>query len=364
MKAIIAGGGFIARTHIKALRSLGHEVARVVGNDPERTRAFAEENGIPSWTTDLDTALAGDASVVHICSPPGAHADMIRRCLKAGKNIICEKPLCIDASEAAALAKEAYEAYEEKGLITALCCNVRYYPANIEAARLLREEGSGDVKVVSGSYLQQFHIPPHDDGWRFDPERNGGQRAVSEIGPHWFDLAQAWTGVRIKEVCATEGSWYPYRYRAGGRLTEGPDGEKIRDGSEDTAAVLMRFENGGLGTLLLSETAPGHSNDLSIEVTDLRKTYRWEEAQPGILQYSGDGSMCGAEVPALYDDPSQDDRALDVRERTFAALFRDVYAAADGRPHGVYPTFEDGAYIAAVCAAVKESSRTGKWISV
>ena len=64
MKIIIAGGGFIARTHLSAIRSLGHEVTWIVGRNAVRTQAFAEENKIPDWTIDIDEALSSDAEIV------------------------------------------------------------------------------------------------------------------------------------------------------------------------------------------------------------------------------------------------------------------------------------------------------------
>ena len=369
MNTIIAGGGFIARTHLSAVRSLGHEVTWIAGRNAARTQAFAEENRIDNWTIDIDEALASNAEVVHICTPPGEHAGIIRKCLAAGKHIICEKPLCMDPDEAAALAEEAEAAYQERGIITALCCNVRYYPANQEIMHLIRSDSNARPLVLSGSYLQQFHIPPHEDGWRFDPEKNGGQRAISEIGTHWFDLAYAWSGIRISSVFAELRNWYPYRYRKDGKLTLDPDGEKIKVNTEDTAAILMRFENGGIGTLLLSETAPGHSNDLSIEVTDLRNSYKWEELHPETIWYSEEGEMkskqCTQDDTVSAD--SDNDAAVsseDVREKTFTALFRDVYAAIAGEEHGKYPDFTDGAYIVAVCSAVKKSAETGEWVSL
>ena len=235
--------------------------------------------------------------------------------------------------------------------------------------RMIRSDSTARPLVMSGSYLQQFHIPPHDDGWRFDPEKNGGQRAISEIGTHWFDLAYAWSGIKISSVFAELGNWYPYRYRKNGMLTLDPDGEKVKVDTEDTAAVLMRFENGGIGTLLLSETAPGHSNDLSIEVTDLRNSYKWEELHPETIWYSEGGEMKSRKCTqddTVSADSDNDAIAYseDVREKTFTALFRDVYAAIVGDEHGKYPDFTDGAYIASVCSAVKKSAETGEWVSV
>ena len=340
MKAIIVGIGFISETHVKGIRSAGGEVSWVVGRDDQRTSEFANANSIPNWTTNLEDALASGAEIVHICTPPHTHAEIIRACLKAGKHIICEKPLAIDPAEAKALAAEAEDAYMKRGLITALCCNVRYYPANMEIAKEIRSStnsGSNsnpNIKVFSGSYLQEFHIPPHPDGWRFDDELSGGMRALSEIGTHWIDLAYAWTGLKITEVSAALGNWFPIRYLKDGMLTEDASGEAREVKSEDTAAILMKFENGAIGTLLLSETAPGHPNDLSIEVTDLKSSYKWEEE-------------------------NETDR-----EATFAALFGEVYASIEIGRRGDYPNFQDGSYIAAVCSAIKQSAATSSWIKI
>ena len=352
MKIIIIGTGFIARTHITAIRALGHEVAWIVGRNESRTKDFAEEIGINNWTTDLDTALKSDASVVHICTPPMNHASLIHKCLDAGKHIICEKPLCIDPKEAAVLAAKAEELKRKRGIVTALCCNVRYYPANIKAAEIIRGSDHGDPKIFMGSYLQEYHIPPHEDGWRFDSKASGGQRAISEIGTHWIDLAYAWTGLRITSVYAVLNTWYPYRYKKDGMLTLDGNGEKVFIDTEDTASVLLRFENGGTGTLLLSETSPGHPNDLSLEVTDLHTSYKWEESDTDKFWYSSEGSMHCDHLRQIK------------RDDTFTELFRSVYSAAEGNDNSDYPTFMDGLYISAVCDAIKRSGTTGEWASV
>ena len=193
-----------------------------------------------------------------------------------------------------------------------------------------------------------------------DDELSGGMRAVSEIGTHWIDLAYAWTGLKITEVSAALANWYPVRYLRDGMLTDDVSGEPVSINTEDSAAVLMKFENGAIGTLLLSETAPGHPNDLSIEVSNLKASYRWEEAAPDVLSVSDSDEM----KPALFPVPD--------RTESFVNLFREVYgaveASSDGRDASAlslnYPTFEDGAYLSAVCSAIKESAESKSWISV
>ena len=348
METILIGCGSIAGTHAKALKRLGHTVTWVVGRHAAHAEAFAEAYGIPRATVDLAEALQSEAPVVHICTPPTNHFETIRACLAAHKHVICEKPLCLSVQEAEAL----YAMAEECGTVTALCLNVRYYPANLEAARRVRAGEIGRPLLLAGSYLQAFHAPPHDDGWRFDPAQAGDQRAISEIGTHWIDLAYAWTGKRVTAVSAALGNWYPVRYRKDGKLTTDQSGEPVRVDTEDAAAIALRFEDGAIGTLLLSELSRGHFNDLTIEVSGAHGTIRWEEQHPGLLWTA--------------DSDTAKDVACGTTERdyTFDSLFAAVYAAIEGKPHTAYPTFADGLYIARVCAAIRRSGETGQWVSV
>lgn len=348
MKTIIVGCGGIAETHIEALRKLGIEVLRAVGRDPDKTRAFAERLGIPEYGTDLAEALRSDADSVHICTPPTLRSEIVEAALAAGKHVICEKPLAMNAEEARSLADTA----AGSGLVTALCCTARFYPAIMEASDIIRSGGIGKPLVLHGVYLQQFHAPPHEDGWRFHTEISGNQRAISEIGTHWIDLSYALTGIRISEVYADLGNWYPVRYLRDGMLTAEPGGDPVRVVTEDAAAVTMKFENGAIGSLILSEVSRGHFNDLSIEVSGSQGTLRWEEAEAGKLYKSDGGSMKAEETGGT-------DRA-----ETFADMFREVYLAIGGKPHKAFPDFEDGAYIALVCEAIRRSGETGVQVRI
>lgn len=348
MNSILIGCGSIAHTHAAALQRLGHTVAWVVGRNAARTEAFAKEFQIPNATTDLKLALQSDAKVVHVCTPPTNHFETVRACLQVGKHVISEKPLCLSVREAEALCALK----KDSGLITAVCLNVRFYPANLEAARRIRSGEIGRPLILAGSYLQEFHAPPHDDGWRFDPEQAGDQRAISEIGTHWIDLAYAWTGKRVTAVSSALGNWYPVRYRKDGKLTTDASGEPVQVDTEDAAAIALRFSDGAIGTLLLSELSRGHFNDLTLEVSGTDGSLRWEELHPDRLAVSEHGAM---QKIALSETE---------RDRTFDGLFEAVYAAIEGKPHVPYPTFEDGLYIARVCEAIKKSGETGQWVRV
>ena len=348
MDSILVGCGQIAEIHIQAMKHLGHSVRWVVGRNPEKTEAFAKKHGIDHFTTDLEQALKSDAAVAHICTPPTQHYQAVLKCLEAGKHVICEKPLSLSVQEAEELALIA----QRSRLINAVCCNVRFYPANRKAAEEIRSGKIGRPLMIFGSYLQEFHAPPHEDGWRFDLALSGNQRAISEIGTHWIDLAYAWTGLKAVEVMASLGNWYPVRYRKNGKLYAEPAGEPVAVHTEDAAAVVLRFENGAIGTLTLSEVSRGHFNDLSMEISGTDGSFRWEELFSEELQYSSDGSM------------RKENFACIDRSETFENLFREVYAAIDGNLHQDYPTFQDGLYLAKACEAIRKSGETGEWTRI
>ena len=351
MRTAIIGTGGIAATHARALQRLGHTPVAVVSRTEDGARRFAQRFSVPVFSRDIGAALADGIDAVHICTPPALHAEEIAACLRAGKHVVSEKPLCIDPDAARLLAELA----ERSGRVAALCCNVREYPANRAARELLAAGGLGRPLTIHGEYLQCFHAPPHDDGWRFDPALSGGLRAVTEIGTHWADLATALSGRRIAAVCAAFGNFYPMRYRHGGLLTLEPNDAPVRTDTEDAAAVVLRFEGGAIGTVLLSETARGHANDLAIEIACENGTLRWAEADPDRLLVS-DGQ--GMAVRSFAPMP---------REDTFLPLFTAAYAdmARPGEARrGGYPTFADGAYLVAVCHAIHKSAQSGGWADV
>lgn len=352
MRVAIVGTGGIAAVHARALHALGHTVAAVVSRTQAGADTFAQAQApaCAMATTRLETALAFGVDAVHICTPPALHGAAIRACLEAGRHVVSEKPLCPAAAEARELAALA----EARGLVAALCLNVRYYPANRAAAERLRAGTLGRPLLIHGEYLQAFHAPPHDDGWRFDPALGGHMRAITEIGTHWVDLAMHWTGLPVEAVCAATGNFYPTRYRHGRRLTLEPGGQPVVTDTEDAAAVVLRFQGGAIGTVLLSEVSRGHGNDLALEVACERGSVAWRETEPdALLLASGeDGGMARQAFPPLP------------REDTFVPLFSAAYAdmaLLPARRAGGYPTFRDGAYLARVCEAIAESARTGRW---
>ena len=170
IKAAVVGTGFIGVVHVEALRRLGIEVTGVVGSSPERVREKARTQALPEPYESFEAMLADPrVDVVHITSPNDLHQPQARAALEAGKHVICEKPLGMDSSETAELLRLA----EHSGLVHAVNFNIRFY-AQCQAARARVQAGEiGDVRLISGGYLQDWLLWDTDWNWRLDPAAGG-----------------------------------------------------------------------------------------------------------------------------------------------------------------------------------------------
>src|SRR3974390_3814389 len=97
LNAAIVGLGFVGRAHLEALRRLGISVQGVLGSSPERGKAARDSLGLPQVYGSLEE-LAADNSVqvVHLCTPNHLHFQEASQLLRAGKHVLCEKPLALD----------------------------------------------------------------------------------------------------------------------------------------------------------------------------------------------------------------------------------------------------------------------------
>ena len=136
--------------------------------------------------------------VVHICTPNHLHVPLAELALAAGKHVICEKPIALDGDGAQRLADAAAAA----GRIAAVPFVYRYYPTVREARERVRAGVAGPVRLLHGSYLQDWLLRPEDDNWRVEAELGGASRAFADIGSHWCDLAEFVSGHRITRLSA------------------------------------------------------------------------------------------------------------------------------------------------------------------
>lgn len=248
------------------------------GNDTRQAEAFAKTWGIEEYTDNFDRVLDKDITTVHICTPPTLHYEMVKKVILAGKHVICEKPFCLKASEA----RELLELSKEKGTITAVNFNVRYHEACHRFRQKVLSPEFGNVYLIHGTYQQEFHVLPAEYMWRYQESLAGPMRATTEIGSHWIDLVRFLTGLEVNEVSATYGKFCPDRYVKDGMMYEKnvEGSEKIHVESDDAVIATLKFNNGALGCLLLSEITQGKSNYVSVEISGSSQSARWDSESP------------------------------------------------------------------------------------
>src|SRR5208283_5436509 len=213
--AAIMGLGFVGMAHLDALRRLGISIQGILGSSAERTKALAESLGLPRAYGSLEE-LAADSSVqvVHLCTPNYLHFQEASQLLRAGKHILCEKPLALDSRESATLVSLT----KELNMVGGVAYNLRYYPLSQESRSLIKRGAIGQVQLVHGSFLQDWLLFPTDWNWRLESKLGGELRAVSDIGTHWLDLMMWITGSNVSELCADLATVLPSRQRPKGRV--------------------------------------------------------------------------------------------------------------------------------------------------
>jgi predicted dehydrogenase len=333
--AAIVGTGYVARVHAHALRELGIPVVAVCGRST--AEAFGRELGAAVYGDLADLLERERPEVLHVCTPNAAHAAQALLALERGVHVVCEKPLAVSSAEAARLV----DAATSSGLVAACCYHCRGYPL-VERMRAEVEAGAvGTVRAVHGRYAcdDLFQLPT---GWRYEPAGAGPSYVVGDLGTHWLDLAEHVTGTPVAEVFA----------------------EFVGSPLEHWASLLLRFDGGVVGSLVLTAGAAGRKNQLLFELEGSTGGLTWDQEEPNTLLLrhpteptrivpKTDGPL--ARYPAGHAEGYGD---------AFRNLFENVYRAIRGEPHDPYPTFADGARGVATMEAAVHSARDARWVAV
>ena len=373
--AAVVGTGFIGVVHVEALRRLGVQVYGVVGSSHARATERAAALSLPPAYESFE-AMLGDprVEVVHITSPNHLHFPQAAAVLAAGKHVVCEKPLAITSAESGELVRLA----QATRLVNAVNFNLRFYPLCRHLHQLVRDGGLGDVRVVSGHYLQDWLLLDTDWNWRLEPELGGSLRAVADIGSHWMDLTSHIAGQRIVSVMADLKTFIPVRHQPVGPVetfSSKPSGATTARTitTEDCATILLRYENGAIGNLTISQISAGRRNTLEFEIDGSTSAAAWNSEHPDDLWigHRGRPNEVLPRDPALLNAEGRAAAGLPAGHNegfadTFKALYRAVYraVAADGPSEPDYPTFADGHESMLACEAVARSARQGSWANV
>jgi predicted dehydrogenase len=374
--AAIVGAGFVGRAHLEALRRLGISVQGVLGSSPERTKAAAESLGLPRAYGSLEELTSDESvQVAHLCTPNHLHFQASSQLLRSGKHVMCEKPLTLDSRESAALVS----LLKATNLVGGVAYNLRYYPLCQEARALIRDGAIGEVRLVHGSFLQDWLLFPTDWNWRLESKLGGELRAVSDIGTHWLDLMMWITGSKVSKLCADLATVLPTRQRPKGRVESfqkaaGGQTEEVLISTEDYGSVLLHFENDARGVMSVSQVSAGRKARLWFEINGSKASLAFDSESPNTLWIGRRerASEVLPKDPALQLPESRRYAAYpgghaEGYPDTFVQLFKDFYGyieVADFRVPQSFPTFETGHHELVLCEAIAESARQKVWVTV
>ncbi len=375
IKTAIIGTGFMGTVHSDAIRRLGNvEIACIAGLTEELASGFAKQIGVERSTSDYKTVLA-DPSIqaVHVCTPNYLHYPISKEAMEAGKAVLCEKPLALDAEQAQDLVDTA----ARTGAVNCLNHNLRYYPIPQEIREMIAAGDLGDVFSVQGTYAQDWLLYDTDYNWRIERKDNGALRAVGDIGSHWMDMIQHVTGLKITALCADLATFHKTRKRprmaidsfAGKTLTP-EDYEEVPIDTEDYGAVLLHLGDRARGAFTVTQLAAGCKNRFQIEIYGSKRGVIWNQERPNEL-WIGERNEANR---LLLKDPS----LLRPKARTYASLpgghnegyadtHKNVYHAFYARVANPstpveYPTFEDGLKGMKLLEKIVESDRKRCWV--
>jgi len=357
-RAGIVGAGFIGGVHAHAVRAAGGVVSRVADVTPERAASSAERLHAEQAAASAEELIAADdVDAVHICTPNVTHAALAEMAIRAGKHVICEKPLATTPADAHRLASAAAEA----GITAAVPFIYRYYPTVRETRARIAGEEAGPLWLLHGSYLQDWLSNSEDTNWRIDPSIGGSSRAFADIGVHWCDLMEFTTGHRITRLTARLVTAYQQR---------GKDHARTPAGTEDGATVLFETDHGATGSVVLSQVSPGRKNRLWFSWEGTSASYVFDQEQPDSLWIGGRAES--RIVPRGFDTLSAPARryvALPAGhpqgyQDCFNAFVADCYASIGGLEPDGLPTFADGLRAAVITAAVITAATNESWVEV
>lgn len=379
----VAGTGFIGPVHVEALRRAGLNVVGILGSTRQKSQSAAESLKLPAAYSTFDELLQdGRVQAVHITTPNRFHFEMASQALRAGKHVVCEKPLAMNARESSQLVRLA----AQSGVAAAVAYNIRFYPLCLEARERISGKAVGDVLHASGTYVQDWLLRDTDFNWRVLAGEGGSLRALADIGTHWLDLVQFITRLRIVAVCADLSTVHRTRRSPRGSVqtfsgkqsdqekSAAKAGDSVPIDTEDAGGVLLEFENGARGTLWVSQVTAGRKNCLQFEIACAEQALAWNSERPNELWLGKrdqpnelllrDPALLSPAAAGACSYPGGHNEGF---SDTFKQLFRAFYGYIEAGNLGApppFPTFADGHREILLCEAILQSHRERRWINV
>jgi len=369
----MVGYGFMGRTHSNAFAQVNHffdlpcrpVLKTICARNAARAGSFAATWGYEAVATDWHKLVESpDIDLIDIASPNDTHAEIAVAAARAGKMVMCEKPLGRNAAEAEAMVK----AVEDAGVPNSVWYNYRRVPAVTLAKQLIDEGRLGKIFHYRAKFLQDWTIskdlPQGGEAlWRLDLAV-AGSGVTGDLLAHCVDTA-LWLNGNIDEVSAMTETFIKSRKH---NLT----GKVEPVGIDDASAFLARFENGSLATFEATRYARGHKALYTFEINGEHASIIWDLHDLHRLQYfdhGDDGLTRGWRSIHVTDSGHPYMRhwwvpGLQIGyEHTFIHQAADFLAAAS-QGRSAPPAFRDAMQTDYVTDAVLESAAGRNWVKV
>ena len=369
----LIGYGFMGRAHSNAFAKVGHffdsdhqlVLQALCARDADKAKAFADRWGYASVETDWKKLIArDDIDLIDIAVPNNLHAEIAVAAAKAGKMILCEKPLAMNPKEA----EKMVAAVKKAGVPNMVWYNYRRCPAVVLAKQLIDEGRLGRIFHYRANFLQDWTISPDlpQGGaalWRLDAKA-AGSGVTGDLLAHCIDTA-LWLNGGIADVNAmTETFIKERKHNLTGKV------EKVS--IDDACAFLCHFNNGSLGLFESTRYARGHKALYTLEINGEHASIKWDLHDLHRLQWfdhKDQGNLRAWRSIHVSDGDHPYLKnwwvpGLQIGyEHSFVHQVADFLHGLDsGKP--ARPDFNDGLATDYVVDAVLASARAHKWTKV
>ncbi|WP_341228331.1 Gfo/Idh/MocA family oxidoreductase [uncultured Arcticibacterium sp.] len=340
-KLAILGSGFISEFYASSI--LGQrskdEIIIAASRSEESTKKFAEKFNIPEYSTDLKKAINHpDVSIVVIGLPNYLHLETVLACAKAGKGVICTKPLGRNAAEALQMLR----AVEKTGVFHGYMEDLVYTPKTLKAIENIKQ---GSLGRILWAKSRETHPGPHSD-WFWDKEKAGGG-AILDLACHCIEIGRSFIGKEQKPIEVM--CWAATQVKP--------------IDAEDHAIGLVKYANGAIGQFEVSWTFRG-GLDIRDEVMGTEGTIWLNHfLRTGFDMFTAPGQSGYVAEKAESDSGWIFPVADENQDLGYNHMFNDMFTAYE---NGTSPTetFYDGYVVNAIMDAAYLSVKSKKWETI
>ena len=272
-------GAFIGEVHRIAARMDGHIelVCGAFSSSAERSKEsgkmlyLPEDRSYSSYEEMIKTESQLPENIrmdfVSIVTPNHLHFAPAKMALEHGFHVVCDKPMCFSLNEA----KELETIVSKSNLIFALTHNYTAYPMVKQAKFLIGENRIGNIRKIAVEYPQGWLSTALENedqkqaSWRTDPSKSGVAGAIGDIGTHAANLVEYVSGLRMVKVSAD--------------INTVVKGRRLDDDSN----VLIKYDNGASGILIVSQISAGEENNLRMKIYGEKGSLEWAQMEPNSL---------------------------------------------------------------------------------